>query len=306
MNSYDTPIQVSVIMCFLNTEPFIAEAIESVLQQEYRGWELILIDDGSTDGSTRVAKEYSARHPERIRYYEHERHQNRGTGISRNIGIAKATGRYIAFLDADDVWWPSMLAAQLALMHQHDVAMICEASEYWYDWNEPTRANEVVPVGTLPDRLYLPPQLSLELYPLGQGAAPCICGLLITKEAVDKCGGFDDQFTGMYDDQTLLMKLYLRESAYISSRCHNRYRQRPSSLVHTSQDTGSYYRERLYFLNWLRSYLQANNINYPPVNYLLIQALQPFSSSLLQKAKAALMARLRKVRSSLLAAKFIV
>lgn len=294
MYSYNAPAEVSIIMCFLNTELFIAEAIESVLRQQYKAWELILIDDGSSDGSTYIATEAAAFYPQQIHYYEHEHHQNCGTGISRNLGIAKASGKYIAFLDADDVWRPNMLADLLALMERHqEVAMICEASEYWYSWNEPNKADEVLQVGAPPDQCYRPPELMWKLYPLGPGAAPCICGLLIRREAVDKCGGFDDDFKGMYDDQTLLVKLYLEETIFISSHCNNRYRQRPSSLVHTSQGTGSYYRERLYFLTWLASYLKENRIYHPTINQLLTQALRPYNPTLIQKAKATLITRLR-------------
>ena len=83
---------VSVIIPFLNAEKFIREAIESVLRQSYDNWELLLIDDGSTDGSTEVALMYTERHPGKVRYFEHKDHQNRGTCASRNLGIRHASG----------------------------------------------------------------------------------------------------------------------------------------------------------------------------------------------------------------------
>src|SRR5262245_21147944 len=97
---------VSVIISFLNAERFIQEAIESVFAQGYEHWELLLVDDGSTDESTAIARRYTAQHPERVRYLEHAGHQNRGLSASRNLGIRHAQGEYIAFLDADDVWLP--------------------------------------------------------------------------------------------------------------------------------------------------------------------------------------------------------
>src|ERR1051326_4779826 len=120
MNLQDTP-KISIITCFLNVEEYIQETIESVLKQEYTNWELLLIDDGSTDKSTDIAKKFADEYPGKIIYCEHENHINRGSSASRNVGIKKASGTLIAFLDADDVWLPGMLSQILKLMHQHPV-----------------------------------------------------------------------------------------------------------------------------------------------------------------------------------------
>ena len=82
----------------------------SCSQAGFDDWELILVDDGSTDASTAIAKAWAASDPARIRYVEHDDHQNRGMSASRNLGVAVARGRYVAFLDCDDVWLPSALA----------------------------------------------------------------------------------------------------------------------------------------------------------------------------------------------------
>src|SRR5213593_4271602 len=97
---------VSVIMIFLDEEKFILEAIESVFAQTYDNWELLLVDDGSRDASTQIAQRSAEQNPGKVRYLEHEGHQNRGMSTSRNMGIRHAKGNYIAFLDADDVWLP--------------------------------------------------------------------------------------------------------------------------------------------------------------------------------------------------------
>src|SRR5262245_29470593 len=104
---------VSVIIIFLNAERFIQEAIESVFAQTYKHWELLLVDDGSTDGSTEIGRQYAAHDPEKVRYLEHEAHENRGMSASRNLGIRDARGKHIAFLDADDVWFSNILAEQV-------------------------------------------------------------------------------------------------------------------------------------------------------------------------------------------------
>ncbi|MBD0332076.1 MAG: glycosyltransferase family 2 protein, partial [Chitinophagaceae bacterium] len=69
---------VSIVTPFLNVEVFLRDTIESVLEQDYKNWELILVDDGSTDRSTEIAKEYASQYPRQIFYYEHENHSNLG------------------------------------------------------------------------------------------------------------------------------------------------------------------------------------------------------------------------------------
>ncbi|MDJ0799822.1 MAG: glycosyltransferase family 2 protein, partial [Calothrix sp. MO_167.B12] len=96
---------ISCIIIFFNAgEQFFIEAIESVFAQTYENWELLLVDDGSTDGSTEIALRYAQKYPEKVRYLEHKEHQNRGMSATRNLGIRHAKGEYITFLDADDVW----------------------------------------------------------------------------------------------------------------------------------------------------------------------------------------------------------
>jgi cellulose synthase/poly-beta-1,6-N-acetylglucosamine synthase-like glycosyltransferase len=79
---------VSVIMIFFNEEKFIEEAIASIIAQIYKHWELLLVDDGSTDRSTEIAKSYAEKYPEKVRYLEHENHENRGMSATRNLGIS--------------------------------------------------------------------------------------------------------------------------------------------------------------------------------------------------------------------------
>ncbi|WP_293084415.1 glycosyltransferase family A protein, partial [Moorena sp. SIO4A1] len=126
---------VSTIIIFLNPEPFLQETIESVFAQTYDNWELLLVDDGSTDGSTEIALQYARQYPEKVRYLEHEGHQNRGMSATRNLGIRHAKGEYIAFLDADDIWLPNTLAEQVVLLNAHpEAAMVYGPIQWWYSW----------------------------------------------------------------------------------------------------------------------------------------------------------------------------
>lgn len=112
---------VSIITTIYNSEQFIAGAIESVLAQTYSCWEMIVTDDGSTDNGCSVVEEYSKR-DSRIRLLKLG--YNGGPGIARNNSIRNAQGRFVAFLDSDDIWMPDKLERQLELMLQKKCGMV--------------------------------------------------------------------------------------------------------------------------------------------------------------------------------------
>lgn len=119
---------VSIIMPSYNTARFITETVESVLAQSYTDWELIIVDDCSTDNTDEVAAGFT---DPRIRYLKNEK--NSGAAVSRNRALREAKGRYIAFLDSDDVWLPEKLERQLAFMQENGYAFsytnYCEMDE---------------------------------------------------------------------------------------------------------------------------------------------------------------------------------
>lgn len=106
---------VSIIMPSYNTANYIAASIQSVLDQTYPNWELLLVDDCSTDDTDAVVAPFLS--DARIRYLKNE--QNSGAAISRNRALREAKGRWIAFLDSDDLWYPTKLEAQLRFMQEH-------------------------------------------------------------------------------------------------------------------------------------------------------------------------------------------
>lgn len=108
---------VSVIMPTYNCGQFIRESIDSVLAQTYENWELLIVDDCSTDDTETVVSAYT---DPRIRYMRNE--HNMGAALTRNRALREANGRYIAFLDADDLWLPEKLERQLAFMQQNGYA----------------------------------------------------------------------------------------------------------------------------------------------------------------------------------------
>src|SRR5215204_2441723 len=180
---------VSVITPVFNVEAFLAETIESVLSQQYINWELILVDDGSTDSSVQIARSYASKFPEKIFYFEHENHINKGASPSRNLGLANAKGSVIAFLDSDDIWLPQKLQKQIELLRQNpEASVLCEATNYWRSWADPKKKDVVTQVLKDVDKLYYAPQLVSLVYPLGNGPGFCTCGLIIKKELINEIG----------------------------------------------------------------------------------------------------------------------
>jgi glycosyltransferase involved in cell wall biosynthesis len=122
---------VSVVIPAYNAARFLPEAIESVLQQSYRDFEIVVVDDGSTDSTEAVLRSYR----DRLTYF---RQTNRGAAGARNQGIKLARGRYVAFLDADDRWMPGKLAEQVAVLNSDSgVGLVCSDVEVVSEAGDP-------------------------------------------------------------------------------------------------------------------------------------------------------------------------
>ena len=165
---------VSVVIPAYNAGRFLGEAIESALSQDYDSMECIVVDDGSEDSTSEIAASY-----ESIRYH---RIVNAGVATARNVGASLANGRYLAFLDADDIWLPTKLRFQLAEMR-------CD-SEAAFAY---TGAHVIDEAGHFRGRIF-PPAPSELVMRLGliecQGLALGSTGM-IRKDVFEELGGFD-------------------------------------------------------------------------------------------------------------------
>jgi glycosyltransferase involved in cell wall biosynthesis len=238
---------VSAITIFYNGARFLGEAIESVLAQTYDSWELLLVDDGSTDGSTELARGYAARHPDRIRYLEHPGHRNRGMSASRNLGLRQSQGALVSFLDSDDVWLPEKLARQRAILDAHPEAQITVgATRVWYGWTgKPADAARDTDrsIHATPDGLYHPPEL-LRQFLQGQALTPATCSVLARRQAFALTDGFEERFTGLYEDQAFFVKVYLKLPCYVTREAFDLYRQHGESHSADALRTGRYSLDR--------------------------------------------------------------
>lgn len=248
--------RVSVIIIFYNAADYLEEAIRSVLAQDFQDFELLLVNDGSTDASGTIGEAHVSRDA-RIRHLHHPGDANRGMSASRNLGIAAARGEFIAFIDADDRWRSNKLREQMDVLDRFPgVDAVFGAVNYWRSW---ARGDDrLVPTGHVQNQPVNPPEAMLALYPLGRAAAPCPSDMMVRRSVALRLGGFEEGFTGhlqMYEDQAFLAKLYLECTVYFDARCWLDYRRHDASCVATVSRAGGYEEVRLHFLEWLRDRL---------------------------------------------------
>lgn len=188
---------VSVIMPAYNAEKYIAESIRSVLAQTYSGWELIVVDDGSSDGTGGVAREFVAR-DSRIKYIFQE---NGRLGKARNTGLKNARGELIAFLDSDDLWIETKLEAQMRAMGENDADVVF--SDCYIFHNENT-ADERTRFGSFSGKFSGREILDLLMY---QNRIPVLT-VLLKRASLDRVGGFEEgkPYHGL-EDYDLWLKL---------------------------------------------------------------------------------------------------
>ena len=254
---------VTCVTIFLNADRYLDEAIRSVFAQTYSNWELVLVDDGSTDASSGIALGYASQHPGRVRYVEHPGHVNRGMSASRNAGVALARGEYIALLDADDLWLPEKLAGQVeALEALPEAAMVYDASLHWYSWagGPPDPGKERLRrLGFAAGTLVQPPELIPRFFQ-GVAESPGTCSILIRRGAVDRVGGFVDAFRGMFEDQAFFYKICLEFPVLLQGGHTALYRQHPDSHCHVEAARGVYQPDAPNpamdsFLDWLADHV---------------------------------------------------
>ncbi|MDH4076471.1 MAG: glycosyltransferase family 2 protein [Acidimicrobiia bacterium] len=282
---------VSVVMIFLDEAPFLDEAIRSVFAQTHTDWELVLVDDGSTDGSTAIARRWAGAHPGRVRYLDHPDHENRGMSASRNRGVIAARGRYIAYLDGDDTWLRPKLERQLAQLAAHpESRLVYGPLLRWLSWRSDDDgpllddrygvAGEGFVLQT--DRVYQPPDLAALLL-RHKDLVPS--GALFERDLFLEVGGAEDEFRGSYEDAVVFLKMLLRSPAYVADRSWYRYRQRPDHGHPPAQSAAN----RLRFLSWAEAYLAEQAPTDPSLTKAIgsarRQVLHPVRSQLERRSR---------------------
>lgn len=165
---------VSCVVPAYNAERFIEEALESVVSQTYRPIEVVVVDDGSTDRTGSIVRDFAIRKEESVRYL---RQENAGPALARNRGIAESRGEFVAFLDSDDLWREDKLELQVSRFRDRPDLDVCFA--YAQDfWMEEARIEQERMKGN----------------PRARPHPSYVAGTLLAPRALfDEVGGFDDQ-----------------------------------------------------------------------------------------------------------------
>lgn len=167
------PPAVSVVIATYNKDDTIGAAIDSVLNQTYRDFEILVVDDGSTDDTARRVKTYG----DKVRYLPKK---NGGTGTTRNLGIAEARGRFVAFLDGDDLWLPDKLKLQMAAFEKEPELTAVQCSAHYVDPS----------LKVIETRHCTPRNDSLLDFLLFRNLPAFASCVVVRREAFDRIGGF--------------------------------------------------------------------------------------------------------------------
>ncbi|WP_179197708.1 glycosyltransferase family 2 protein [Hymenobacter crusticola] len=213
-----------------NAGHYIAQSIESVLAQLYTHWELIVVDDGSTDATRTIVEEYCHQDP-RIKYVYQT---NARQGRARNNGIAKASGEYIAFLDADDLWLPTKLSVQVQALEAEEADLVFSNTYVFHDeltLNDSTKTMQSVP------GLYVG-EAGLQVL-LQYNSIP-ILTVLATRSAIERAGGFTELLPIQNaEDYHLWLKMLLTGSKLVCiPGIYSAYREHGASV--SSTNTGRF------------------------------------------------------------------
>jgi glycosyltransferase involved in cell wall biosynthesis/SAM-dependent methyltransferase len=233
---------VSCIVIFYNADRYISDALESVASQTWPNWELVLVDDGSTDDSRSITEAFATRYPDRVRILEHPGRANLGKSVARNVGFSAAKGEFIAMLDADDVWLPEKLAEQVALMAAHrEVDIVYGRVEFWYSWTgKPRDAMKKytsalgIPPDTPQDARRL---LEVILRKTARGVdevTPYPSAMMFRRALLERSGGCDPDFKFLHDDVVFFVKAFLVAKIYAADRIWAKYRVAPDDTYSLS------------------------------------------------------------------------
>ena len=254
----DRAPRVSIVMTFLDPPAiFFREALDSVIAQTFGDWELLLVNDGSCEESSRIADEYAAQES-RIRLLEHENRANRGMGASRNLAFRHAGWEYVAFLDADDVWLPDKLERQIPVLDRWPEAGLTYWNTLsWYSWTgDPADRDRdrLRRLGLPRDRLLFPPE-PIVYYLEAKAAIPVIGSLLARRSAIERVGGFEDEYTGLHEDQVFYARMMLSHPIVVTDGWKEKYRRHPRAITKIIRNSGSTYDEHRKYIEWLNRYL---------------------------------------------------
>jgi len=234
--------RISVIVPAYNAAAFLRDALESVLRQTYPDWEVVLVDDGSTDGTKEVIEACIPAFNGRLRYIYQE---NRGCGAARNAAIAASSGELIALLDADDIWLEKRLEAGVGVLDNHPKVGLVHAQVVRID-----REGRIIGKPPLPAEKYLSGRIAQHIY--ARRAHLLLPTVLLRRGCLDVTGNFDESFRATEDRDLWFRIARVFDIVYLNEVAAQ-YRVLPQSLSHDWE------RARISQLRFLEKHFRAGH-----------------------------------------------
>jgi glycosyltransferase involved in cell wall biosynthesis len=208
---------VSVILPVFNQERYLADSIESVLNQTFADWELVMVDDGSSDSTPAIIERYRLRHPEKVRSVAQ---RNMGVAAARNSGIRASTGELVAFIDGDDLWHPRKLEQQVEVVRARaGVAFVYTGYEVFDS------------LGRSLETIHPDPRFQGDIYEKLWTEDNRILGptIMATRKLLDQVGLFDERLPAGENLDLRIKLARLGPVAFVDDTLY-RYRKHPESL----------------------------------------------------------------------------
>lgn len=260
-------MKISVIMPCYNVEKYICESIESVLNQTYKNWELIIVDDGSSDGTLKVLEDTIGKDSRIILLKE----QHKGPGNARNVGINKATGKYVTFLDSDDYWSVNHLEDIVDIVNKDEPDMVIynQHTNFLKGYSKPTVLFDV-PKREMSsnDKIHIIFSLDNKL-----PAANC---LVVYKNSFlkEKNISYNCEYLWSEDLDLFLMAISNNPIIKFGNKEYYFYRQDNESAT-TKNLTGNKYINRLnVYHKWYKYYSQLGNDNSIVITQKILQGIK--------------------------------
>jgi glycosyltransferase involved in cell wall biosynthesis len=194
--------KISVIIPTYNNARYLPECLDSVLSQTCQDFEIVIVDDGSQDGSHELLLDYQSHYPDKIRYFWHPAHVNKGVIITSNLAIQKAKGEFVARIDSDDIWYPEKLDQQISILDSHrEIGLVYSHTQCIdgsgnnlsrLEGSDVTRAEN--PLGLLLISLCVPQST-----------------FIVRHRILDQVGLYDESF--LYSDWDLMVRIFSHHKA---------------------------------------------------------------------------------------------
>ncbi len=241
---------ISVIIPMFNAERTIRGTLFSVSRQSHDSYEILVIDDGSTDASRRIVEETARASQGRITVLQHADNANRGLSKSRNLGLRHACGEFVVFLDADDTIHSEKFAHDIAIVRAHpEIAAVVGRALWWWDGKGEQDAHLDM-VFEPANRVLQPPEFFDATYETQAGGVPpCVHSWMVRKSALEAIEPFDP-YVLTYEDQKFLAELTLRFPIYVAATCLCEYRRREETLWASAVTSGTDPVARARFVEW--------------------------------------------------------